>query len=356
VRISEKLRRIAPADDFDGVAGALSYWDAQAKARELHRGTAGDDGTKLQTVAQALTTYNADLEARGGETRNVRQVENRHLPPSLASKLVAQLNARELRAWRDGLLDKGLDPGSVTRYSKAVKGAFNHAAALDPRITNTAAWKIGLASLPDSSRARNVILKDQQVRSIVAAAYDVSRAFGLLIEVMAVTGARPVQLRRLNVGDVLADRLDMPSSKKGNKGRRTIRRRPVPIPVDLATRLKAESKGRPADAPLLTQDNGEPWGEWDLREPFRTAVTAAKSDPDKITPYALRHSSIVRQLLKNVPVRICADQHDTSVAQIEAHYSKYIAHHADELVRGALIDLSQPVTAGKVVPMTSVTR
>ena len=185
-------------------------------ARKLARGTAGDDGTKLQTVTEALETYKADLVARAGATRNVQQVENQHLPPSSATKLVAQLNARELRAWRDGLLEKGLAAGSVTRYSKALEGC-NHAAALDPRIGNAAAWKIGLASLPDSARARNVILNDQQVRRIVAAAYDISPAFGLLVETLATTGARPVQLRRLTCGDVLADRLSMPTSMKGSK-------------------------------------------------------------------------------------------------------------------------------------------
>ena len=344
------VKKIGPADDYEGTPDALTFWDAQDRARKLARGTAGDDGTKLQTVTEALETYKADLVARAGATRNVQQVENQHLPPSFATKLVAQLNARELRAWRDGLLEKGLAAGSVTRYSKALKGALNHAAALDPRIGNAAAWKIGLASLPDSARARNVILNDQQVRRIVAAAYDISPAFGLLVETLATTGARPVQLRRLTCGDVLADRLSMPTSMKGGKGRRSIRHRPVPIGADLAAQLKAVAKGRPADTPVLVKDDGEPWEEWGLRKPFRLAVKAAKGDPDRVTPYALRHSSVVRMLLKNVPVRVVADLHDTSVSQIEAHYSKYIAHHADDVVRSALIDLRVP-PAATVVPL-----
>jgi hypothetical protein len=44
--------------------------------------------------------------------------------------------------------------------------------------------------------------------------------------------------------------------------------------------------------------------------------------------YALRH---VRQLLANVPIRVVAMLHDTSVAMIEKTYSKYIADHADVL-------------------------
>ena len=56
--------------------------------------------------------------------------------------------------------------------------------------------------------------------------------------------------------------------------------------------------------------------------------------------YALRHSSIVRQLLAGVPVRIVAAGHDTSVAMIERNYSRYITDHADALVRSAMLNLT----------------
>ena len=46
------------------------------------------------------------------------------------------------------------------------------AAATDPRITNAAAFKVGLKKLPDAARARNVILSDAQVRQLVALAYE----------------------------------------------------------------------------------------------------------------------------------------------------------------------------------------
>ena len=58
-----------------------------------------------------------------------------------------------------------------------------------------------------------------------------------------------------------------------------------------------------------------------------------------MTAYAFRHSSIVRQLLANVPVRVVASAHDTIVTQIEAHYSKYISEHSDQLSRQALLQL-----------------
>ena len=58
------------------------------------------------------------------------------------------------------------------------------------------------------------------------------------------------------------------------------------------------------------------------------------------TPYALRHSSIVRMLLAGTPVRVVAAHHDTGVAMIEQHYSKYIiGDPSDALTRKTLLDL-----------------
>jgi hypothetical protein len=72
--------------------------------------------------------------------------------------------------------------------------------------------------------------------------------------------------------------------------------------------------------------------------------------PAKVTIYALRHSSIVRQIKKNVPIRIIAVNHNTSVGQIEKNYSRYIGDYTDAITRVALIDTSSPVT-GNVVPI-----
>jgi hypothetical protein len=44
----------------------------------------------------------------------------------------------------------------------------------------------------------------------------------------------------------------------------------------------------------------------------------------------------------NVPVRIVATKHDTSIPMIERNYSKYIADHADVLSRRAMLDPSAP--------------
>jgi hypothetical protein len=133
----------------------------------------------------------------------------------------------------------------------------------------------------------------------------------------------------------------------------------VPIPLTLALKLKAAGKGREATASLLLKSDGTQWCNSDHIKPWRetlqrTALTAGEvtgAKPHEVTFYCLRHSSIVRQLLRNVPIRIVAAHHDNSVVQIEKSYSRHISDVSDSLVRSALLDFNEPV-ADNVVPLT----
>ena len=54
--------------------------------------------------------------------------------------------------------------------------------------------------------------------------------------------------------------------------------------------------------------------------------------------YALRHSSIVRGLMKNLPVRLVAALHDTSIEMIEKHWPAFIIDITEDMARQTLID------------------
>jgi integrase len=355
---AEWVKKIALADDLEGASPphVLSYWQALDTARALARRQPGEaiDESRPLTVGEALDRYEADLRARGGSPYNAEHPRI-HLPSVILNKPVALLGATELRKWRDSLLAKGLAPGTVNRTKTGLRAALELAAAHDPRIANQRAWKVGLAALSDAHVARNVILSDEEVRRIVAAAYERDRALGVLAEVAAVTGARLSQLSRLDVGDLQADgaepRLLMPLSAKGRRRDKRHERRPVPIPPALALVLKQEAIGRASEAPLLLRSNGERWGHGRRRHhrnDFRAVIEAAGLDPDVVTLSALRHSSIVRQLLANTPIRVTAAMHDTSVKMIERTYSRYIAEHTDALARRALLDTAPPPIANIV--------
>jgi integrase len=358
---SDWIKRIGLADDLEPADGAavLTFWQAQDRARALARGQTGEDGDRPATVLEALERYEVDLISRGGDPYNARRVRT-HLTGALMSKPVALLGATELKRWRDELATK-MAPASVNRTRTNLRAALELMAAHDPRIGNRQAWKVGLAGLPNSQNARNVILSNDEVRRIVECAYEHDRALGLLVEVAAVTGARLSQLARLEVGDLQANRPDprlmVPLSAKGRDRTKKHERRPVPIPVTLAAVLKREIQGLPVDEPLLVRADGQAWGHSTHahhRKSFRAVVEAVGLDPDEVTLYALRHSSVIRQLVANVPIRIVATLHDTSVAQIERNYSKHIASHTDALTRGAMLDLSAPATTMVTTNVTPI--
>jgi integrase len=277
------------------------------------------------------------------------------------SKPVAMLAATELKKWRDGLLG-AMAPATINRLCRCVCAALELARHHDERIQNRQAWELGLAALPDAQEARNVIIPDEKVCEFVAAAYDLDQQFGLLTDTLAITGARPSQAARLRVEDLHAHpvrpKLMMSKSAKGggrNRAQKRAERYSVPITVQLAAKLKAAAKGRADAAPLLLQSDGRPWGDNPGQNYHRQVdkiVTAIGLDPAVTTMYALRHSSIVRALLRNVPIRLIASLHNTSVTMIERNYSRHITEHSDDHARVGLLQ-HEPPSDENVVALAS---
>jgi integrase len=346
VKCNGWLKRFALADDHEDAnnESVMSYWQALEQAKSLARAGEGNSDAPV-TVDQAVDDYRADLEMRGGRKYNATQLDL-HLTAALKSKPVALLSERDLRDWRNGLIKKGLKPKSAERIGKSLKAALALAASNDKRIGNAAAWKSGLKKLPEGETARNIILQDQTVAAVVRGAYEEAADFGLLVEALAETGARESQLYRLTPHDLQDDnpaapRLMMPCSKKGRN--RKIEHRPLPISPRLAKALQRQARGRAVDAPLFDRI-------WNLATLFRPVAQRLELGP-KATPYCLRHSSIVRMLLKGVPTRVVAAHHDTSVFMIERHYSRYILNPVDALTRATLLDFEIASSTTNVIPL-----
>jgi integrase len=354
---------IGTADDFEDADGKaiLTFYQAQDRAKELAR---SDDGASSDaapvTVDIALSDYEADLAARNARVHNARW-PRRHLPPVLLAKPVQLLTTRELRKWRDDLRAT-ISPATVNRLCNCVCAALELARSQDERIKNRDAWETGLEGLPDAQTARNVVLTDDKVNDFVAAAYARDRALGLLIDVLARTGARPSQAVRLCCEDVhehtKPPKLMMPKSAKGggrNRAQKRLQKYSVPITMELARRLKQAAAGRAPDAPLLVRTDGTAWPtdpSQDYRGDVRAIIAGIGEDPDKVTVYALRHSSIVRRIKANEPIRYIAAWHNTSVGQIERNYSANITEDRDidALSRKGMLPEVAPV-AGNVVPL-----
>src|SRR5262245_42229223 len=373
---SEWTRAFAQADDFQESDGksVLNYFEAQRKAQDL--AGAGKDGTSTAgqrpvSVAQAVDDYEAHLTKHGRDTKNAKRVRS-HLRHAhgLANICVASLVAADFKAWDKSFA--GLAPASINRVNNSLKAALNRAQEHDKkRITNADEWTIALERLggADANRSRNVILLQPTINAIIAASYSlIGPEFGLLVEVAAQTGARYSQLVRLTVGNIKipngnfengnvpngnisGPHLMMPTSRKG-WSRKKSKHRPVPITADLAHRLAKLNQNagtgsvsrEPPHAPLLMKTVDTPWTVRDRDHfgMFKQVVEHLKDDPGikgarfPVTLYALRHSSIARQLLDNVGVKIVADLHDTSIEMIQKNYSEYLTDHSDSISRRTL--------------------
>ena len=344
-------KAIADADDHDESNGKtiLTFFEAQDQAKKLARGDDGSTGTAPITVDSALKDYRRDLIARNANPYNACW-PRLHLTSVLLSKPVALLAAAELNKWRDGLLGT-MAPSTINRLCACLRAALE-LATHDRRIQNRDQWEIGLAGLPNAQLARNVVLSDATISEFVATAYSLDDKFGLLADTLAITGARPSQAVRLRIEDLrdhpLRPKLMMPKSAKGggrNRSAKRLERYSLPITVQLATRLRAAAKGRSDHAPLLLQSDGSQWSENPGARYHRDVakvVTAIGADP-AATMYSLRHSSIVRMLKKNIPVRLIASLHNTSIRMIEVHYSAHISENSDEISRHALLQHELPV-------------
>jgi integrase len=366
---SEWTKGFADADDHENANGVtvLNFFQAQQKAREL--AGAGKDGTATAhrpiTVSDAVDAYERDLAARGADTKNA-EVIRYHLKDAkgLANIAVSALVATDFKAWRASF--NGASSATVNRTNNSLRAALNQAAELYD-LTNTKAWRVGfMKRIKGADRSRNVILPNKTIAAIIRAAYSkIGPEFGLLVEVAAQTGARYSQLVRLTIGNVHIKgnpRLMIPVSKKGT-GEKAITHRPVPITADLALRLPI--KGRQPHALLLTKagvvsadtepraESGSrgnhsvhagdtPWGINHQLRPFEQVIEHLKNDPGiknarfPVSMYALRHSSIARQLLDGVNPKIVADNHDTSIVMIQKNYSEFITDHSDAISRKTL--------------------
>jgi integrase len=358
------------ADDNSNKADGekiLSFYQAKIEVQKLtggpHQpslGGSSNDGHAAITLDEAVTAYGPTLRKRGASIRNVKMAR-RHLPDGLLSKPISLLTVDELEGWRDGLLEKGLAPSTVNRTMNSLRAALTQADS-----TRTQIWRGGLKALPDATEANNVVIEDEaKAQQWVAEAYAHDHQLGLLVHTLGETGTRPSQAVRLKVRDLItidmaAPRLLMPRSGKGgtrHPGQRKIERYSVSISPELAKLLKAASKGRPSNAPLLLRKNGEPWSEVEpaneYRSDVRTVVAKIGLDPDVYGLYALRHTSITRMLLAGTHTAIVAQVHDTSEAAIRKHYAASILDHTDAITRRTLPSFgpAQPA-ASNVVPLS----
>jgi integrase len=365
------------ADDIADANGdtILNWKQALEKAtdwfEQQDRGGADSALNPDITVGEAIESYIAMRNARrvGQAGRQVLSDAvsnlNRHVldDSRLARLPLARLAEADLKAWQERTLRKR---STIQRVVNDLKAALNrawveHRRALPGDLPMVI--KLGLAIEASGARRAQAresqILTDDQIRRVVAAALTLDDDFGRMVVMLAATGARFAQLRRMRVIDVQAEqrRVMVPESYKGRRDAATYVR--VQVGTDTLAILAPAIQGRPATAPLLErwrhvqvktaerQNVTQIWergerGPWATASEMTRLWSQACRDaglPPTTIPYALRHSSIVRGLRLGLPIRLVAALHDTSVVMIERHYSRWITEGLDELAARAVVPL-----------------
>ena len=308
---------------------------------------------QIPTVWLAVETYvdmrRARADRSGSEGSLKLHVTN---DQEFAGWKLGRLEAQNIVDWRERLPNE-LEPSSINRILNDLRAALNTAATKYRRQLPAhilAEIKLGTKAVAVTSSPRRQLLTDEQVRAVVTAAFEVdpSGDFGRLVLLAARTGARFSQLANLLIIDFQLDniRLMMPSSRKG-KNRQSRTCYAVPMDIDDMRRILPAIDGRDENEPLLlrwshrrtggpgnwTKDKRQAWRRADEIDELWAKTVALAGIPADTVMYALRHSSIVRDLKKNVPVSVVAAMHDTSVGMIEKHYAAFIIDMTEDMVR-----------------------
>jgi integrase len=365
--VSSVIGEVDDVRDADG-RDILSYKQAfDAALRWIEIATRGEPAASdpAMSVADATRAYIAMRDARRSSQAGRTLHSDAYYKlnwfvledAKLCAITLATLGEGDLRAWQLRMARK--KPSSVQRvvndFKAALNGAFEtHRKVLPADLPTTIKYglKIEAPEVLIAVARDNQILTDDEVRGMVAAAIAIDEDFGRLVVLLAATGARFSQLARMRVGDVQAgrSRLMVPQSFKGRK--RQLHYIRVQAGADTLAAIKPVTEGRPASAPLLERwrhpQTGPcewervdrvPWGApSEMSRMWKQAVDDAGL-PAATIPCGLRHSSIVRGLRAGLPIRLVAALHDTSVAMIERHYSRWITEGLDELVARAVVPI-----------------
>lgn len=382
-------KTLGTADDTVKV-GTLSYDDAVRAARRAveqarleERATAQGNVLTVADIAKAYVAAR-DKRAATQKGRAVRSDANQRLsryllgqqargkrpaiePAPLATVAFHALTERDLHEWRESL-PEGVLPSTRQRLCSDLKAALNagyerHKERLP--LTLPIVIKSGLRATEVEIATRSVardnqILSDAEISRLLKAAKAVDDEDGWegdlyrLLLVLAATGARFSQVKRMEVRDVMVREraLVMPPSFKGRAGASDKQEKVLPVGDDVIEALLPAYTGRDRNDVLLqrwrygqapggiewVKDSRGPWKESaEFTRPWNKIRKRANL-PSAIV-YSLRHSSIVRGLRAGLPIRLVASLHDTSTAMIERHYARYIVDGLHDLARKAVVPL-----------------
>jgi len=311
------------------------YDTAATEARKWFEAQQAGFKPKAGTVADAAKNYVEYLEINKGadSAKDAQGRINRNILPEFESKPLDKLTTPDIRRWHHAFVPKkGTDEtirkakNSANRNLNTFKAILNRAHQ-DGLVTSNSAWG-RVERFPKVEGSRKEYLSSEQVQTLLD---NTSGNFRDLVKAGVLTGARYGELCKLRVKH-FDKRLAVLNIPGGKTGARTL-----PLTKTMKTFFVELSKSKLPDAPLLSKDNGNPWGSSNQVELMREAVLTAKLSPDVVF-YTLRHSFIANAISSGMDLYSLAKITGTSIEMIDKHYGKLFKDRVIEVLeRSSLV-------------------
>ena len=336
-----------PLGKFDDVPAAGRFDAAKAAAQKWFDHLSGGGAASDITVRQACERHVAALleQKKHSTAPGVRSFFNafvpadsnfgrtglRNLTPALVAEWCKRLGATPLKSGKA----KGQPRGGAT-YNQGVtslRAALNRAVT-DKFCASNAAWARELVDKPVGNQSRKDYVERANRQALIAAA---PADLAQFLEAMSRLPLRPGTLAKLKVRDfnAKASTLSIGIDDEGVLVDKAHAARAIGLTPDTRDFFARQCHGRPADAPLLVQENGKAWNKDAWKAPFR-AICRHLGLPDSVVMYTLRHSTIT-DLCKIAPAIEVARMAGTSVAEIDkTYFQSQPAHQAEYLQTLAL--------------------
>ena len=385
---------LATADDTlkaDGTT-VLDFRQAESRARAWvarhHRVKAGlepeasVEASKPYTVAEAMTDYLGDYEARGGKgVAQTRTSVVAHILPPLGDVVVSRLTRERVKGWHRSLATtparlrakagapvrhrvwppNDLDMprrrrSTANRVLTTLKAALNHARAEGKATCAADAWA-NVKAFRETEQPKVRYLLDAEATRLVNAC---PSGFRDLVSAALLTGARYGELARMTASDfdLQAGTVTIAASKGGKP-------RHVFLTDEGRTLFDRLAAGRPGTSLLFArmrvvkqatrsapaETRRVPWGASDQSRVMREACAAARITP-AIGFHVLRHTYASRLATRGVPMPVIAAQLGHSDTRMtERHYAHLSPTYVAETVRAAFGTLGLGAPENVVVPL-----
>ncbi len=344
----EPLGAADDMSDADGIA-IISYWQAQAKARErmVSRAHAAAGKTGPLTVADAMADYLGFLETNRKSAVETRTRAKAFIIPALGHLECAALTTEQIHRWHVGMTK--LPPrartkqGAKQQYRKTagddeaprrrratanrilviLKAALNRAWRAG-KIASDAAWR-RVEPFENVEAARVRYLTVAEAKRLVNACDPELRP---LVQTALQTGARYGEIARLQVQDFNRDAgtLAIRQSKSGKARHIVLTDEGVALFGELAA-------GRAGHEPLLRKSAGTPWGPSHQGLPMQRACEHAKITPP-ISFHGLRHTWASLAVMAGMPLLIVArNLGHADTRMCERHYSHLAPSYVTDTIR-----------------------